>query len=199
MIERVVNHDHPRLPAILDEALETGKTIIFPTDTIYGIGGNPWDQRTLTRVRTLKHRDESQPFTLHLANVESIAAYALVTPRTEELVGRLLPGPYTVILPALPAAPSSAVLKGGVGIRVPDHPLFSSTLTVLDRPVFGTSVNEHGQPPLTTADEIIERFGGSVDLIISGPTTSQPSSIIDLCGETPRALRGELPPFLMED
>ena len=197
MMARVVSHDDPSLARVLDEALETGWTVIFPTDTIYGIGGNPWDQRTLGRVRTLKNRPADQPFTLHLATIEGIAPYAELTPPLIETIAKLLPGPYTLILPAGPGAPVSAVSGRGVGVRVPHHPLFAVTLAVLDRPLFGTSINEHGRPPLTEIDDIISRYGSAVDLIVSGPTTSEPSSIIDLCGEHPRAVRGTLPPSLV--
>ena len=72
MMPRVLSHDDPDLEQELQQALETAQTVIFPTDTVYGIGGNPWDERTLERVRALKARSADQPFTLHLATVADL-------------------------------------------------------------------------------------------------------------------------------
>lgn len=196
MMPTVLPYDSPEVPRLVDAALETGQTIIFPTDTIYGIGGNPWDRRTLERVCRLKNRSMDQPFTLHLPAVESISRYGRIDARTHPMVERLLPGPYTLLLPATPEAPASAVLNGTVGIRVPHHPFFSGPMTILDRPLFGTSINEHGRPPLTEINEIIDAFG-AVELILVGPVSGEASSILDLTADPPKAIRGELPAGLV--
>lgn len=192
MMPRVLPHDHPEIGSAVGAALETGQTIVFPTDTIYGIGGNPWDKRSLDRVRSLKDRPSDRPFALLLPTREAIERFAALDGRLRGLVDRLLPGPYTLLLPAAPGAPSSAVRDGIVGIRVPDHPFFRRTMARLDRPLFGTSVNRHGEPPLADVDRIIDRFAG-VDLIVSGPTGTRPSTILDLTEDPPRVVRGELP------
>jgi L-threonylcarbamoyladenylate synthase len=173
-------------------ALETGKTLIFPTDTVFGLGGNPWDERVLERVSALKQRDPKQPFTLHLSDVETVARYANVAPRIRPWVERLLPGPYTVLLPALARAPRSAVQDGVVGVRVPDHPFFLHVMRDLDRPVFGTSVNRHGEPPMSDPIAIIDAFS-SVDLVITGRVGNRPSAIVDLTSDPPRCVRGTAP------
>ena len=195
MMPIVLPYDDPDARQHVEAALETGQTIIFPTDTIYGIGGNPWDERTLQRVRTLKNRSADQPFTLHLPSVDAIRRYAQVEDKQWTTLRQLLPGPYTVLLPALPATPSSSTLRGSVGIRVPKHPFFSNVIFELDRPLFGTSINRHGEPPLADINEIIDRFA-SVDLILVGPVSGTASSIIDLTVDPPRAVRGSLPEAL---
>ncbi len=192
MMPRVLLHDHPEIGSAVDAALETGQTIVFPTDTIYGIGGNPWDERSLARVRTLKERPADRPFALLLPTCEAIERFVELDRRLRGLVDRLLPGPYTLLLPAAAGGPPSAVREGIVGIRVPDHPFFRRTMARLDRPLFGTSVNRHGEPPLVDIDRIIDRFA-SVDLIVSGPTGTGPSTILDLTVDPPRIVRGETP------
>lgn len=201
MMPTVLSHDRPGIADELRQALETAGTIVFPTDTVYGIGGNPWDKRSLARVRSIKERSADQPFTLHLASVEAIGRYADIGRRLAALIEQLLPGPYTLLLPASPGAPPSAVSatsqasvvsNGTVGIRVPDHPFFQKTVARLDRPLFGTSVNRRGEPPLNDIDQIIDRFS-SVDLIISGPVGLAPSAILDLATEPARLVRGEIP------
>ena len=188
MIPIVLAYDHPETAAAVDMALETGRTIIFPTDTVYGIGGNPWDERTLNHVRKLKQRGPELPFTLHLGCVSEIEKYARCEPAVMRVIEQLLPGPYTLLLPASPNAPSSAVLEGKIGIRVPDHPFFASTVK---RPVFATSVNRHNAPPLNDVSEIIESFS-EVDLIITGDVAGVSSAILDLTAKPFRLIRGTL-------
>lgn len=188
MIPTVLRYDNPEAAHALAMALEVGQTIIFPTDTVYGIGGNPWDQRPLSHVCRLKDRSPDQPFTLHLPNVEMIDRYAILDERVRALVHQLLPGPYTLLLTATQEAPPSAVLEGKTGIRVPDHPLFHK---VLQQPVFGTSVNVHNAPPLNSVQEIIEQFN-TIDLLITGPVQGTPSAILDLTESPARLIRGTL-------
>ncbi len=189
----VLPDDSPRLPAALRELLETGGVVIFPTDTVYGIGGSPWDEGALGRVRAMKGRPADQPFTLHLPSVAAVDRFARPDPRAREIVEHFLPGPYTFLLPARPDAPTCAVKDGKVGIRVPAHRLFTRVMRTLDRVLFGTSVNRSGDPPLIDLAEIIEQFSG-VDLIVSGRIEiGTPSAVIDLTQDPPVALRGTLP------
>jgi len=192
MMPHVVPSDHPEVPSLVQAALETGQTIIFPTDTVYGIGGNPWDEGVLDRVRVLKRRSPDRPFTLHLPSVHQIAHYARPGERAQTAVERLLPGPYTLLLPASSEAPSSAVSEGIVGIRVPDHPFFLAVLAALKQPLFATSVNVRGERPLSEINEIIDRFS-SVDLILIGPTGTSESTILDLTVDPPHVVRGMRP------
>ena len=192
MMPTVLSWDHPNTAAAVEMALETGQTLIFPTDTVYGIGGNPWDERTLNHVCRLKERTPGQPFTLHLWHISEIGTYTQCEPEMLRIIDQLLPGPYTLLLPAGPRAPRSAVLDGKVGVRVPDHPFFDSVMSHLGRPLFGTSVNRHGEPPLNDVDAIIDRFG-AVDLILTGPVGLDPSALLDLSTDPPRVLRGEGP------
>lgn len=188
MMPTVLAHDHPDTASAIQMALETGQTLIFPTETVYGIGGNPWDERTLNHVRRLKDRTVDQPFTLHLWHVSVIGVYAHVDSSIDSIIHQLLPGPYTLLLPAGPKAPSSAVMDGKIGIRVPSHPFFDS---LVRRPIFATSVNRHGEPPLNDVGDIIESFAG-VDLIITGEVSGESSAILDLTAKPYRVLRGTL-------
>ncbi|MDD4903048.1 MAG: L-threonylcarbamoyladenylate synthase [Candidatus Bipolaricaulis sp.] len=195
MIPIVLAYDDPRAPQLVVEALETGLTIVFPTDTIYGIGGNPWDDVALEKVRRLKGRAIDQPFTLHLASLADLEAFAALDERRRAWVESLFPGPYTLLLPARVGAPISAVRNGTIGVRVPNHPFFARVMAPLGRPLFGTSVNPHGLPPLADVDDIIDHFP-SIDLILTGPIGGGPSDILDMTADPPRAVRGTLPPQL---
>jgi L-threonylcarbamoyladenylate synthase len=192
MIPTVLAHDDLHVFQLVDTALETGQTVIFPTDTVYGMGGNPWDERALARVRTLKRRSADQPFTLHLATVDDIDRYACLDQGLRVRIARLLPGPYTLLLPASAAAPRCSVREKIVGVRVPCHPFFESIMRRLARPLFGTSVNVSGETALVDVDAIIDRFN-NVDLIVTGPVGLAPSAILDLTVDPPRVVRGTCP------
>jgi len=193
MNPRVVDRWDPALPAALEEVLQSGGVLVFPTDTVPGLGGDPWDRRALARVRAMKGRGEDQPFTLHVGPLAAVGRYALVDAKATALLGRLLPGPYTVLLWAKDEAPPCAVSEGKVGLRVPRHSFFSGLMRELGRPLFGTSANRVGLPPLTDVDRILEAFP-RVDLVITGESGSgEPSAILDLTADPPVARRGSLP------
>ena len=193
MSVHVVDTSDRALPELLEELLEQGGVFIFPTDTVPGIGGDPWDRRPLARVRRLKGRSEEQPFTLHLATVAAVERVALLAPQTRATLARFLPGPYTFLLNAGQGAPPATVGEHKVGIRVPRHAFFAEVMRDLVRPLFGTSVNRAGEEPLLDWDEILERFPG-VDLIVTGEGGSgTASAVVDLTVDPPCARRGSLP------
>ena len=194
MNPKILTDRDARLPRAVEDVLELGGVLVFPTDTLYGIGGNPWDERAVARVRMLKQRPAARPFALLLPTLEAIGRVARLDERVRTILARLLPGAYTFLLPACEETPREAVAAGKVGVRVPDHPFFGSVMRSLDRPLFGTSVNRSGTPPLENIDAIIEQFG-DVDLIVTAttPPSGAVSAVIDLTLDPPRALRGELP------
>ncbi len=190
----IFSDSDPQLSRAVEEVIEVGGVLIFPTDTIYGIGGNPWDEQAIARVQRMKQRPADRPFALLLPALDALERFARLDARTLPILERFLPGPYTFLLAAADRAPSSAVKDGKIGVRIPDHPFFDTVMRSLGRPLFGTSVNRSGEPPLESIDEIIERFG-NVDLIVEGTTalSGTASAIIDLTVDPPQAVRGNLP------
>ena len=200
MIPQVMRLDDPRMAAAIRDALTGGGVIVFPSDTVYGIGGSAWDDRAVDKARRLKQRPADQPFALHLAAVDLIEPFVRLELRHRRWIERLLPGPYTLLLPT-GAAPACSVKDKKTGIRVPDHPFFLQTMISLGIPLFGTSVNRSGEPPLVGFDQMLERFP-EVDLFIEdveprgasgGRETA--SAVLDLTRDPPIALRGEVPPL----
>ncbi len=186
------------LPRAVEDILELGGVLIFPTDTLYGIGGNPWDEQAIARVQRMKQRPPGQPFALLLPVIEAIERVAWLDERTRAILDRFLPGPYTFLLSASEEAPREVITEGKVGVRLPDHPFFGSVMRSVDRPLFGTSVNRSGEPPLENIDAMIEHFG-NVDLIViaTTPPSGVSSAVIDLTVDPPQALRGNLPDDLV--
>ena len=181
----------------LKKLITPEKLIVFPTDTIYGLGGNGRNKKLMDKIYGLKRRSRDKPLSLHLFSVEQIYEYTIeLSSRQKELIEKLLPGPYTIILPPSPEAPEVSVGKSGkVGVRVPDCRVFRKLKSYVDFPLVGTSVNKSGEPPLKDIDKIVQIYGGLVDIFIEAEDEmeEEPSTVLDLTFQPPKVLRGPYP------
>lgn len=184
-------------PEELEELLTPEKLIVFPTDTVYGLGGDGRNKDLMDKIYRLKRRSKEKPLSLHLFSKEEVYKYVLEpSSRQKELIEELLPGSYTLILPASSEAPRVSVGKGEkVGLRVPDCRSFAKLSPYIDFPLVGTSVNKSGEPPLNDIDDIVETYGGLVDVFIEaeGEMEGSSSTVLDLTFEPPKVLRGTYP------
>ena len=175
--------------------LPRGALLAFPTDTVYGLGARVADVEAVAALRTLKARSAPAPFSLHVGTLdEALTRCAPLSPTQTRWVSQLLPGPYTVLFPAGTRSPQDATYEGKVGVRVPDSAAFRR---VFERfgPLLGTSVNRPSALPLNDPDAINSAFGASIAVLITAvdPGSGHSSSVIDLCGDRPHAVRGALP------
>lgn len=181
----------------IDDVFGPETLMVFPTDTVYGIGGNANEKSVIERIYRVKQRSKKKPLTLHLFSVDQIEEYgAEISDRQWEIINELLPGPYTIILPASARAPDVSVSQEKkVGIRVPDSDSFRELEDMLDYPLVGTSVNKSGETPMANFDEIVDQYGGLVDLFIESdkPLGRVASTVLDISFDRPRVLRGEYP------
>lgn len=184
-------------PESLEELLSREKLMVFPTDTVYGLGGNGLNKDLMDKIYRLKRRREEKPLSLHLFSIEGVYKYTSdLTDEQKELIEELLPGPYTLILPAGTEAPRVSVGKSEkVGVRVPDCSKFLELGTYIDFPLVGTSVNKSGEPPMNDLDSIVETYGGLVDVFVEAEEEmeEEPSTILDLSFQPPKVLRGPYP------
>jgi len=181
----------------VEELFDEETLMVFPTDTVYGLGGNANEESVTSRVYRVKQRSTEKPLTLHLFSTEDISKYTHdLSNKQWETIEKLLPGPYTLVLPANAEAPEVSVSREKkVGIRVPDSDSFRALEENVNFPLVGTSVNKSGDPPMTDFDRIVEEFGGIVDLFIQSEEemSHEPSTVLDLTFDPPKALRGEFP------
>lgn len=171
--------------------LAQGGLVVHPTDTVYGLAADPFQEAAVARVYAVKARPRDLALSMAVSGVEDVFRYGVRTPLAENFCRKNLPGPFTVVLHATPAAPKSLVNRQGlVGIRVPDHPI-PRLLAKAYGPVTTTSANRHGQPSPTSCDEAKAQLGDSVDLYIdAGPTPlGTESSVVDLSGPKAKVLR----------
>lgn len=180
------------------EVLKGGGLLVFPTETVYGLGCAAQNQRAIERLYRLKGRERGKPLALHLGSVEELFRYAIVGEQERRWIERLLPGPYTLVLRASQAAPPVAVSRGKVGVRVPRSWAFREVAAAAGRALAGTSANRSGEPPAVSPEEAIARFSNQVELILTTdqPLSGRSSAVLDLTEDPPRALRGELPEFI---
>ncbi len=175
------------------DRLRAGGVIIYPTDTVYGIGCSVTDKSAIERVYLIKRQRNKTPFSFVCADLKNISEYAHVSNSAFKIMKRLIPGPYTFILPAtrMKQLPKLLVSKRKtVGIRVPDNPIALALVHGLGHPILSTSVTTAKGDVLSEIEEISAQFGNQVDIVIDGGVKStEPSTVLDLTGENPIVLR----------
>jgi tRNA threonylcarbamoyl adenosine modification protein (Sua5/YciO/YrdC/YwlC family) len=173
------------------KVLSGGGIIIYPTDTVYGIGCDIFNKEALERIFTIKNDSQSKLLSFICSDLKDIAKYAKVSDYAYKSMKRLLPGPYTFILPAAKEVPKKLWSnRKTVGIRVPDHPICLNIVKQLGHPIISTSTTNRKGDVLSNPDEIKMIFNNQVDLMLaSGVLSGEPSSVIDLSSEEPEIIR----------
>lgn len=199
-----INPDNPQLRLIKQvvEKIRHGAVICYPTETGYGVGCDIFNPKAIKRLVQLKRRPKNKPFSFMCSDLKNISLYAHVSNTAYRLLKKNLPGPYTFVLPGTKLVPKVMTThQKTVGIRVPENEICRLLLEELDAPIINTSlpVDDDSQGP-HEAYEIDMLIGNRVDLIIDGgPVYPDPSSLIDLTGNSPEILRegkGDVTPFL---
>jgi L-threonylcarbamoyladenylate synthase len=159
-----------------------GGVVIYPTETVYGLGASVLDEKAIFRVFQIKRRPLSMPITLAVSSLKMLEEVAEIEKQDLRLLKRLLPGPVTVLVRKKQEIPN--VLTGGsplVGIRFPDHEM---ALRIIDiaGPITSTSANISGQPAPASIDQISQEILESVDLAVDGGRCqyAEPSTLLDL-------------------
>jgi len=173
--------------------LKGGGLVVYPSDTVYGLGAAGSDERAVARAFAAKGRFTEKALSLLLADVGDMARLCAEVPATAKLLAeRFWPGPLTLVLRRSPAF-QSAALGGGdnVALRVPDHPFLRDLIRAVGEPITGTSANRSGRPSCRTAGEVERELGDAVDLIIDGGPSrvGRESTVVDITSDTPRMLR----------
>lgn len=171
--------------------LKEGGVIIYPTDTVYGLGCDIFNKSALDKIFYIKGEVSSKLLSFVCSDLKDIAKYAKVSDYAYKQMRRLLPGPYTFILPAARQVPKKLWSKRKtVGIRVPDNEITLMLVRELGNPIISTSVTSRKGDILIDHLEIKTIFNNQIDLMLStGNIGLQPSSVIDLSQEEPEVVR----------
>ena len=195
----------PRLISTVVDTLRKGGVICYPTDTMYGIGCDIFNQKAVKRVHQVKKRPKHKPFSFMCSSLKNISEYAHVGNAAYRLMRKHLPGPYTLVLPGSKLVPKIMLTKQKtVGIRVPDSPICLAVIEEFGNPLLNTSATvEDRDEPVIDAFDVEDLFGCDVDLIIDGGEVfPNPSTVISLISEEPEILRegkGDIAPFLSKE
>jgi L-threonylcarbamoyladenylate synthase len=173
------------------EALGAGRVVGVPTDTVYGLAADPFQEEALERLYALKSRPAERPVSLLVASLEQAGWVAELTPEAEELAGQHWPGPLTLVLGRSPDLPQwlGNRERDSIGVRVPDHP---TTLELLEEsgPLAVTSANRSGEEPALSAEDARAIFGSRVALYLPGTSPGGvASTVLDLTVTPFRTLR----------
>jgi tRNA threonylcarbamoyl adenosine modification protein (Sua5/YciO/YrdC/YwlC family) len=173
------------------EVLREGGVIIYPTDTVYGLGCDIYNHDAVKRIYDIKNEAETKLFSFICPDLKDIAKYAKVSDYAYKTIKKLVPGPYTFVLPAAREVPKKLWTKRKtVGIRIPDSPIALTLVKELGNPIISTSATTRVGKRLSNPEEIRAIFDFSVDLMLAnGVQANEPSSIIDLSGDEPEIIR----------
>ena len=194
----MVLHVHPENPQkrYLDQAVAVmmeGGVIIYPTDTVYGIGCSIFHSKAIERIYRIKKQDRAKPFSFMCSDLRHISEFAKVSNASFRLMKHCIPGPYTFVLPAsrLKQLPRSLISKRKeVGIRVPDNRICSNLIALLGHPVLNASVQDINGELVNDPSVIYDEYGNQVDLMLDGgQSILELSTVLDLTGDTPVIVR----------
>jgi len=158
--------------AIAAAAIHDGKLVVYPTETVYGLGADALDPDAVGRLFEVKGRDRDKPVSMAVDSVAAATEYTVPTERERAFMSEFLPGPVTVLLQRGEMVPD--VLTAGqerVGVRVPDHALALELLSEANVPVTATSANLSGEPSATTLGAVHRPVCEATAVLLDGGTT----------------------------
>ncbi len=170
--------------------LANGGIVLYPTDTIYGLGANIFDNKAVKKVFEIKQRSPLKPLSILVSDVNAIDLVAKVSVQQKNLINQYLPGPYTFILKKRNIVPRF-VTSGStfVGVRVPDNEIACRLAGIF--PITTTSANLSDEEVLSNPNDILDQLDCEVDLVIDvgNLESSHASKIIDLSNSNPKIIR----------
>jgi L-threonylcarbamoyladenylate synthase len=175
------------------EVLRAGDLVVFPTETVYGLGANASNPAAVRKIFEVKNRPADHPVIVHLDNPRYLHRWVSdVPPVAEQLAAKFWPGPLTLILPK--ADNVNDIVTGGqdsIGIRVPSHPIAQQLLTAFGGGIAAPSANRYGRLSPTKPEHVRDEFGDSIKLLLDGGESQigLESTIVSCLDNEPRLLR----------
>lgn len=194
MVIKQINSKNPDVEIIqgVADMLKDGKLIVYPTDTIYGIGCDILNKKSVQTIQTIKNRKKQKPLSIICSDLKDISRWAVVSNTQYKILKKYLPGPYTFILKASSGAPKilQDPKRKTIGIRIPDNKICLELVSGLGNPIVTTSVNLAGEVNYINPLDIKKDWYGKVDLILdAGELNNDPSTIISLVDDKIEILR----------
>ena len=179
------------------DALKNGSVIIYPTDTVWGIGCDPFNQKSVNNLFKIKGKKE-EGLSILINNKELISKYCLITSKDKKIINKIFPGPVTVILKSKVNFAKGVTKNGNIAIRIPNNK--TSISLAKENPIITTSANMHGMDVVKNMNEAREIFGNSCIYLNGEKPIGIESTIINLTGNIPKIVRiGALYGSTLED
>jgi len=171
------------------KTLDTGNILIYPTDTLYGLGADATNTSAIEKINKLKKR--KTPLSIMISSLNEIEKYAIINSNTKKELKKIFPGPFTALLQSKKTNLSYLVQNQSdkIGIRIPNHPFCLDLLNEYKKPIITTSVNTHGEKPLNNIDEIEKKFSKINIYYQNNNLDSKGSTIIDFTKKPPILIR----------
>jgi len=182
---------NPKNVRIAAETVKLGGLVVYPTDTLYGLGCDPFNVEAVKRVFNAKG-DRKKPLPILASDIRQVRRVAHLSKEVEKVAERFWPGPLTIVVPKKPALPQIVTCNtDSVGVRVPKHESALQLIRLSGGLLVGTSANKTGEKPPKTAQEAAQQLGQEVDAILDGGpvTLGVSSSVIDFTGAKPKIVR----------
>lgn len=171
--------------------VKKGGTIIYPTETVYGLGCDPFNKEAVNNLLEVKGK-RTKPFPILAANIEDANKAAYISLNGKKLASKFWPGPLTIIFPKKPSIPDIVTFdQDSVGLRVPDNKIALQLIHLCGGLLIGSSANKTGEKPPRSVQEISEEMKDMVNIVLDGGITAKgiPSTVVDLTLKKPRILR----------
>jgi len=182
-----------RSPGAAADIIKRGGTVAFPTETVYGLGADIFNEDAIRKIFEAKQRPTDNPLIAHIADARDVALLTnSVSPAAAQLINAFFPGPLTIVVAKVAAVPPLATAGlETIGIRMPSHPIAREFLQACGTPVVAPSANLSGRPSPTTWQTVYEDLDGRIDCILKGDPTEIgiESSVVDCSGDIPVILR----------
>jgi len=185
--------------SVTGESIRAGKLVIFPTETVYGIGANALDSKAVDSIFIAKDRANDNPLIVHISNFDMLDELVKdISPLEKKLMDSFMPGPFTLILKKKDIIPSNVSANlDTVGIRMPANKIAHDLIEKANVPIAAPSANISSRPSGTKIDDIKEEFNNKVEIIIDGGETSVglESTVVKVIDGIPTILRpGKITP-----
>ena len=175
------------------EFIRRGGVVAFPTETVYGLGADVFDESAIRKIFDAKKRPVDNPLIAHIGTLEQINELAAqIPPDARKLIDRFFPGPLTIVLPKTERVPKLATAGlETIGVRMPGNPTAREFLKACGVPVVAPSANLSGRPSPTTWTAVSEDLNGRIDCILQGDQAEVglESTVVDCTGDVPTVLR----------
>lgn len=198
---RVINLDlseKVKFDIAIKEAVDClcgGGVIIYPTDTVYGLGCDAMNVGAIDKIFRIKKRNNKKPLSVMVRNIEELKKHVFLDERAKKIIENILPGPFTVILPGVKKLPPEITgSSSNIGVRIPDHPVTRKISEDFENPIVSTSVNFADEEPMNDPFKIVDLFKEEKyqpDLILDFGKlkNAKPSTVINLIRRSPQISR----------